>query len=88
MYTGGSIFNVFLERGITDPSECKTLVRKIFERAQVPCFAISPRLSIATASGEEQYERIDYNYKAVSELEAGEREEVRLRSPYAVVSGW
>ena len=88
MYTGGSIFNVFLERGITDTSEYKTLVKKIFEKAQIPCFAISPRINITTASGEEQYERIGYNYKAASELEAGEKEEARLRSPYAVVSGW
>jgi hypothetical protein len=88
MYTGGSIYNIFLDRGISDPSECKILVRRIFERAQVPCFAISPIVNLPTTTGVETYERIGYNYRAVSGMGAGEREEVRLRRPYAVVSGW
>ena len=88
MYTSGSIFNIVLERGISDPSECKTLVRRIFERAEVPCFAISPTVNLPTAEGMEAYERIGYTYRAVSKMRAGEREEVRLRKPYAVVSGW
>jgi ribonucleoside-triphosphate reductase len=88
MYTGGSIFNVFLERGIADPSECKILVKRIFERAQIPCFAISPRLNIPTASGQEQYDRIGYSYRAVSSFGAGEKEEVGLRRPYDVLSEW
>ena len=88
MYTGGSIFNVFLERGIADPSECMMLVKRIFERTQIPCFAISPRLNIPTASGQEQYDRIGYSYRAVSSFGAGEKEEVGLRRPYDVLNGW
>ncbi len=88
MYTGGSIFNIFLESGISDPSECRMLVRRIFERTPVPCFAVSPTVNIPTATGVERYERIGYSYRAASGLGAGEREEVRLRRPYAVVSGW
>ena len=88
MYTGGSIFNAFLERGIADPSECKILVKRIFERTQIPCFAISPRLNIPTASGQEQFDRIGYSYREVSSLGAGEKEEVGLRRPYDVLNGW
>jgi len=88
MYTGRSIFNIPLERGISDPNECKMLVKRIFERTQMPCFAISPRINLPSTSGMEQYERIGYTYRAVSEMEAGEREEVKLRKPFAVLSGW
>ena len=88
MYTGGSIFNVFLERGIADPSDCMMLVKRIFERSQIPCFAISPKLNIQTVTGQEQYNRIGYSYRAVSSLEVGEKEEVGLRKPYDVLSGW
>ena len=88
MYTGGSIFNIPLDTGISDPRECRMLVRRIFERTPLPCFAVSPTLNLPTATGDERYERIGYNYQKVSGLGAGEREEVRLRRPYAVVSGW
>jgi hypothetical protein len=64
------------------------LVRRIFERTPLPCFAVSPTVNIPTATGVERCERIGYSYRAVSGLGAGEREEVRLRRPYAVVSGW
>ncbi len=88
MYSGGTIFNIALERGIMDPAECRMLVRRIFEGGQVPCLAVSPRVNIPTATGLEQYERMGYTYGSLSEMEIGEREEVRLRRPYAVLSEW
>jgi hypothetical protein len=88
MYSGGSIFNIALERGIKDPEECRMLVRRIFEKGQMPCFAVSPSVNIHTATGIDRYERLGYSYSPVSGMSAGEREEVRLRRPYAVLSGW
>ena len=86
-YSGGTMFNIYLREGIPDPVECGTLASRILERSSVPCFAFSPSI-IAPNVGAERYERLGFNYRAVSELGAGEKEEVRLRRPYAVVSGW
>jgi hypothetical protein len=86
-YSGGTIFNIYLRKGISDPAECGTLARRVLERSSVPCFAFSPSIT-ASNVGAERYERLGFTYSAVSELGAGEKEEVRLRRPYAVVSGW
>ncbi len=86
-YSGGTIFNIYLREGISDPVECGTLARRVLEKSSIPCFAFSPSI-IATNVDAERYERLDFTYRAVSEMGAGEREEVRLRRPYAVVSGW
>lgn len=87
LYSGGTIFNIYLREGITDPVECGTLARRILERSSVPCFAFSPSILTPKVDAE-RYERLGFTYRAVSELGAGEKEEVRLRRPYAVVSGW
>ena len=87
LYSGGTIFNIYLREGIPDPEECGTLARRVLERSSVPCFAFSP--SIITPDVDSmRYERLGFTYRAVSELVAGEKEEVRLRRPYAVASGW
>jgi ribonucleoside-triphosphate reductase len=85
LYTGGSIFNVYLGRGISDIVGVKTLARRMVERTALPCFSFSPTLS---ASDSGRFERLSYWYKPVIEMVAGELEEVRLRRPYAVASGW
>lgn len=90
LYNGGTIFNISLEKGISDVRGLKTLVRRIVEKTPLPCFAFSPTVSVCPPSGgeAERYERIGYWYRPVSGMGAGENEEVRLRRPYAVVSGW
>jgi ribonucleoside-triphosphate reductase len=85
LYTGGSVFNVYLERGISDVGGVKTLARRIVERTALPCFSFSPTVS---TSHQGRFERLGYWYKPVTEMVAGELEEVRLRRPYAVASGW
>lgn len=87
LYSGGTIFNIYLREGLSNPVECGTLARRILERSSVPCFAFSPSI-ITPDVDAERYERLGFTYRAVSELGAGEKEEVRLRRPYAVVSGW
>jgi hypothetical protein len=90
LYNGGTIFNIGLEKEISDARGCKTLVRRIVEKTSLPCFAFSPTVNFNPQSGSkaERYERMEYWYKLVSNMEVGEIEEVRLRKPYAVVSGW
>lgn len=85
LYTGGSIFNVYLERGISDVGGVKMLARRIVERTSLPCFSFSPTVSVPHSG---RFERLGYWYKPVTEMGAGELEEVRLRRPYAVASGW
>ena len=83
IYNGGTIFNICTEKPTSDVNGNKTLVRKIVEKTPLPCFAFSPSVGEA-----ERYERMGYGYKPVSGMLAGEIEEVRLRKPFAVVSGW
>jgi ribonucleoside-triphosphate reductase (formate) len=88
LYTGGSVFNVYLEKGISDVDGVKTLVRRIVESTPLPCFALSPGVNVPSLNGDEKFERLGYWYTPVSKMCAGELEEVKLRKPYAVVSGW
>ncbi len=84
-YAGGSIFNIVLGNKVNDTEGCKLLVRRIFEKLGIPCFAFSPPVSVQGKGG---FERLGYWYKPVAELSAGEKEEVGLRRPFAVASGW
>jgi len=86
LYSGGTIFNIYLKEGISDPVKCETLARRIIEMGLMPCFAFSPPV-ITNVMGE-RYDRLGFTYRAASELGAGEKEEVRLRKPYAVLSKW
>ncbi|MCX6649958.1 MAG: hypothetical protein NTV61_11345 [Candidatus Bathyarchaeota archaeon] len=89
LYGGGTIFNICLEKGISDGGSCKTLVKKLVEKTPLPCFAFSPTVNVSPSRGEaKRYERMGYWYKPVSDMVAGEIEEVRLRRPFAVLSGW
>ena len=83
IYNGGTIFNIGTEKPISDAKGCKTLVKKIVEKTTLPCFSFSPSVGKA-----EKHERMGYWYKPVSGMVAGEIEEVRLRKPFVVVSGW
>ena len=85
LYGGGSIFNIALGREIRDTSGCKLLTRRIIEKTSIPCFTFSPSVSV---EGVGKFERSGYWYGPVSEMSAAEKEEVGLRKPFAVASGW
>jgi anaerobic ribonucleoside-triphosphate reductase len=85
IYGGGSIFNIALRNGIEEADGCKLLTRRIIEKTGVPCFAFSPPVEL---EGVGRLERLGYWYNPVSGMSAGEKEEVGLRRPFAVVSGW
>lgn len=84
-YTGGTVFNITPDRGIADAGGCKLLARRIVEKVGLPCFAFSSPVAV---DGGGRFERAGYWYKLVSEMNAGEVEEVGLRRPFAVASGW
>lgn len=85
IYMGGTLFNIVLNKELEDVEGCKLLTRRIVEKVGLPCFAFSPPFSV---EGVGRFDRVGYWYKPVSEMEAGEKEEVRLRSPFDVASGW
>ncbi|MEM2974287.1 MAG: ribonucleoside triphosphate reductase [Candidatus Micrarchaeia archaeon] len=95
LYTGGTVFHVFLgER--TDPSSCKQLVRKIAQ-TRLPYISITPTYSICPShgyiSGEqpqcpqcgketEVYSRVVGYYRPVKNWNAGKVEEFKRRKMF------
>ncbi len=99
MYTGGTVFHVFLGERIQDPEGCKLLVRRIAERFAIPYFTITPTFSICIdhgyQSGEhfscpvcgkpsEVYSRVVGYYRPVQNWHKGKREEYRQRRTYSL----
>ncbi len=99
MYTGGTVFHVFLGERIQDPDSCKLLVRRIAERFTIPYFTITPTFSICLDHGyqagehfncpvcggpTEVYSRVVGYYRPVRNWHKGKREEYRQRREYAV----
>jgi len=51
LYTGGSVFHVFLGERISDIDTCKTLIKKISYGFKIPYFSITPTFSICSNHG-------------------------------------
>jgi anaerobic ribonucleoside-triphosphate reductase len=102
LYSGGTLFNIYLDKEIEDVDGCINLTKKIDERFQIPCFAFSPVYHVrngnrinaeatahsSTSHEMTEYRRLELEYKDVNTFTKGELEEARLRRPYAVVSVW
>jgi anaerobic ribonucleoside-triphosphate reductase len=99
MYTGGTVFHVFLGERIPDTGSCKLLVRRIAERFSIPYFTITPTFSICPEHGyqagehftcpncgkpAEVYSRVVGYYRPVQNWHKGKQEEYRQRRTYAV----
>ncbi len=97
LYTGGTIFHVFLPEAI-DRETCKKLVRKIAETS-LPYFSITPTFSICRNHGyikgeshrcpecaeeTEVYSRIVGYLRPVGTWNDGKRQEFRERTPYTL----
>jgi len=97
LYTGGTIFHVFLGEGINDPEACKLLVRRIAENFRIPYFTITPTFSICLDHGyivgeqfkcpkcnksTEVYSRVVGYYRPVQNWNEGKREEFKQRKEY------
>jgi len=99
LYTGGTVFHVFLGERIQEPESCKLLVRRIAERFRIPYYTITPTFSICPDHGylegeqlrcplcgrqTEVYSRVVGYYRPVQNWHKGKQEEYRQRRTYAV----
>ncbi len=50
-YTGGTVLHIFLGEKIADPEMAKNLVRKIFDKYQLPYITLTPTFSICPVHG-------------------------------------
>ncbi len=103
MYTGGSIFNIHLAGPVRDIGGLAVLADRIRGVFGISNFEFSPIYSVCSIHGYVEgramscptcgretrtYSRSELVYKPEDEMSPGELEEVRLRRPYAVASGW
>jgi len=51
LYTGGTVFHIFLGERVEDSETCKKLVRKIADTYKLPYFTISPSFTICSVHG-------------------------------------
>ena len=99
MYTGGTVFHIFMGEKIDDPEAAKLLVKRITERFRLPYFTLTPTFSICPThgyiSGEhfecpqcgrptEVYSRIVGFFRPVRQWNAGKKEEFQQRSEYKI----
>lgn len=51
LYTGGSVFHMYMAEAISSPEACKTLVRKVIENYRVPYITVTPTFSVCPKHG-------------------------------------
>jgi len=51
LYTGGTVFHIFLGERVDDTETCKKLVRKIAQNYHMPYFTLSPSFTICSEHG-------------------------------------
>jgi len=99
LYTGGTVFHVFLGERISETESCKNLVKKILYQSRLPYITITPTYSICQnhgyLSGEhftcphcgqgcEVYSRVVGYYRPVQLWNKGKQEEFRQRREYNI----
>lgn len=101
LYTGGTVFHVFLGEAIDDSEICKELVKKIASNYKIPYFTISPVFSVCQnhgyIKGEEQtcptcgnetevYSRIVGYYRPVQNWNSGKQSEYKERKSFGLTN--
>jgi len=102
LYTGGTVFHVFLGERIAEPESCRLLVRRIAERFHIPYYTITPTFSVCPEHGyltgehfhcpicgrpTEVYSRVVGYFRPVQNWHKGKQEEYRQRKTYALDGG-
>jgi len=97
LYTGGTVFHIWMGEAVSSWKACSKLVRRIFETYSLPYITITPTFSICPndgyLSGEyfncpscgslcEVYSRITGYYRPVQNWNDGKQEEFRLRKTF------
>lgn len=90
LYTGGSVFHVFLGERQPDPASCAALVRRVFATYELPYMSLTPTFSVCPSHGyifgahpvcptcgaaTEVYSRVVGYYRPVSNWNDGKRAE-------------
>ena len=99
MYTGGTIFHIFLDEELADWRSAKRLVKKVAENTKIPYFTISPTFSVCSDCGRlkgkvmkcpkcgkktEIYSRIVGYLRPVSRWNQGKTQEFKTRKTFKV----
>lgn len=102
MYTGGTVFHIFVGERIDEPENVKNLIRKICEIYRLPYITITPTFSICPSHGyiageyqlcpqcgeeTEIYSRVVGYLRPVNQWNRGKREEFKLRRTFSVIRG-
>jgi len=102
LYTGGTVFHVFVGERITDAEACKLLVKRIAENFRLPYYTITPTFSVCIDHGyingeqfkcpqcgrlTEVYSRVVGYLRPVQNWNEGKREEYRQRLEYKIDIG-
>jgi len=98
LYTGGTIFHLFLGERMSSGESCKALVKKVAYNTPMPYFTITPTFSICRNHGylrgevercgscgeeTEVYSRIVGYFRPINNWNAGKKEEFKDRLEYA-----
>jgi len=102
LYTGGTVFHIFLGESITERESCKLLVKRVAERFKMPYFTVTPTFTVCPDHGylagehmkcplcgreTEVYSRVVGYFSPIQNWHEGKREEYRLRRIYSINSG-
>jgi len=99
LYTGGTVFHLFLGERLPNGGVCKLLVKRILENYRIPYLSITPTFSVCPRhgyiSGEhsrcpecgqecEVYSRVVGYYRPVKNWNEGKRQEFRERKTFKI----
>jgi ribonucleoside-triphosphate reductase len=98
LYSGGTVFHIFLGESLEDGGNCGNLVRKVAANTRLPYFTLTPTFSICPDHGYlrgkhfkcptcgrdcEVYSRVVGYYRPVRNWNEGKQEEFRQRREFA-----
>lgn len=98
LYTGGTVFHIFLGESLEEGGNCGNLVRKVAANTRLPYFTLTPTFSICPDHGYlggkhfkcptcgrdcEVYSRVVGYYRPVRNWNEGKQEEFRQRREFA-----
>jgi len=102
LYTGGSVFHIFLGERLSSGDSCKRLLKKVVYNTRIPYFTVTPTYSICSDHGyirgehsicpicgreAEVYSRVVGYFRPVKNWNKGKQEEFRQRIEYKVEDG-
>jgi len=97
LYTGGTVFHMFIGESLEDGESCKNLIKKVAHKTRLPYFTVTPTYTICENHGfmpgeyptcpscggsTEVYSRVVGYFRPVRNWNAGKQEEFRQRIEY------